>query len=167
MNKYFLISFLLTLISCKSLDNKKVISNHVNYVIETKTTSGSINNNSFNLTGKWSEIKYINETLPVNPHCIGLKDDLENEIEITIYHLQELEKSVNHNTSIWEEQKNIYTLLKESEDYKIFEVTENNVSRLRLLGVNKKTSFYITHFNKNKHSKTNISIIENIFEQIK
>lgn len=167
MKKYFLFSLFLTLTYCKPLENKKLDNKSIIYKSETNRTHTEINGFSFDLIGKWNAINSVNNILPINPHCVGVRDVFGNEIEITIFPFQGLDKNVNHNISNWNDNNLSYTLLKNNPNYQIFEVLENKVKRLRLFGINSSNNFYITHFNRNISNEKNISFIENIFEQIK
>ena len=167
MNKNIFLLLLITFICCKPIENIKDKEKSIVYKTETNITNSVVNGFSFSLNGEWKSINTINNIAPINPHCIGIKDVFGNEIEITIYPFQGLEKNVNHNISIWKDKNISYSLLKSSDNYKIFEVNNNKILQLKLFGINNTSNIYITHFNKEISTEKNILFIENIFEQIK
>lgn len=130
---------------------------------------------SFTIEGKWKTIETISAK-KINPHCVGLKNDSGNEIELSIYnHLdykftspeKAMKKSIISSKEVWTQEG--YTIKEENykgDNPKIFSISKSNSKKTILFDTKNDRNFYITLTDIFLSDLDKISLIQKIYKSI-
>lgn len=149
----FAILVLLPMINCQA-QKTKVEFDEISNLTAIKNRKLSM---SFTIEGKWKTIEIISAQ-KINPHCIGLKNDLGSKLEISIYNYLDykstskltsaekaMEESIISSKELWTQES--YAIKEfdiKNDNTKIFSIDKVNLKKTILFDTKNGMNYYIT-----------------------